>query len=253
MSNTVSQNCDTGNTFFFESFVSSSDTLETKPSLISEADFLQFVFQLNSDIQENLNGTSLFPSSQKDTTSDEIADWIPWSELCDSNVIILSNSPFSTTDSGLSSPSPIRGKISSKRSYKQKEVFNVKAFWTEENIKKLMEWADQLKQDWKRIAKKFRTKHVTPTIVRNKYREIKYNEAPLREKFTHEEDLLIAKYYNIYGLQWKKIAEHLKARTHIMVKNRFYSHIKRNNLLESLLQEINQAQIERDGSTPQDF
>mgnify|MGYP002622537062 CR=1 FL=1 len=253
MSNTVSQNCDTGNTFFFESFVSSSDTLETKPSLISEADFLQFVFQLNSDIQENLNGTSLFPSSQKDTTSDEIADWIPWSELCDSNVIILSNSPFSTTDSGLSSPSPIRGKISSKRSYKQKEVFNVKAFWTEENIKKLMEWADQLKQDWKRIAKKFRTKHVTPTIVRNKYREIKYNEAPLREKFTHQEDLLIAKYYSIYGFQWNKIAMFVKSRTSVMIKNRFYSHIKKYNLLDSLIEEANQKNLEGEEVIFQDY
>jgi Myb-like DNA-binding domain. len=245
------------------SLLSSQEVTQTKPGLISEVDFSQFIARLESDIQENINGTSWFPDSNNEKTrsvsSSDKADWFPWLDLSD-KPLISCESPVSTSNTesilelSLSSPPSPKVRNSSKDSGAQKVIiYDAETFWNEENIKKLFYLSHQLKQDWKKVAKKFQVKYLSPTIVRNKYRQIKYNDIPLREKFTHEEDLLIAKYYNIYGLQWKKIAEHLKARTHIMVKNRFYSHIKRNNLLESLLQEINQAQIERDGSTPQDF
>ena len=122
--------------------------------------------------------------------------------------------------------------------------FDTNSFWTDENIKKLLELSHRLRQDWKKIAKKFNVKHITPTVVRNKYREMMKNDIPLWQKFTHEEDVLIAKYYSIYGFDWKKIAQHLKSRTHIMVKNRFYSHIKKYNLLKSLIDESNRIKEE---------
>jgi len=130
------------------------------------------------------------------------------------------------------------------RSRKPAAPFDTKSFWTDENIEKLLELSHRFRQDWKKIAKKFNVKHITPTVVRNKYREMMKNDIPLWQKFTHEEDVLIAKYYSIYGFDWKKIAQHLKSRTHIMVKNRFYSHIKKYNLLKSLIDESNRIKEE---------
>ena len=48
-----------------------------------------------------------------------------------------------------------------------------------------------------------------------------------RGKFTEEEDQIIIKYYKIYGNSWAKIAKKLKTRTGDMVKNRFYSSLKK--------------------------
>ena len=48
-----------------------------------------------------------------------------------------------------------------------------------------------------------------------------------RGKFTEEEDQTIIKYYKIYGNSWTKIAKKLNKRTGDMVKNRFYSSLKK--------------------------
>ena len=41
---------------------------------------------------------------------------------------------------------------------------------------------------------------------------------------------MIIKFYKIYGNSWAKIAKKLKTRTGDMVKNRFYSSLKKNLL-----------------------
>ena len=46
-------------------------------------------------------------------------------------------------------------------------------------------------------------------------------------KFSKEEDKIILKYHKIYGNKWSKIAKKMKARTGDMVKNRFYSSLKK--------------------------
>jgi len=45
---------------------------------------------------------------------------------------------------------------------------------------------------------------------------------------------MIAKYYNIYKLDWKKVAATFPFRNHVMIKNRFYGYIKKNKLLQKL-------------------
>jgi len=48
-----------------------------------------------------------------------------------------------------------------------------------------------------------------------------------RGKFSKEEDKMILKYHKKFGNKWSKIAKKMKTRTGDMVKNRFYSSLKK--------------------------
>lgn len=48
-----------------------------------------------------------------------------------------------------------------------------------------------------------------------------------QEPFTQKEDKAIITYYHKIGAKWSKISEFMKGRPENMVKNRFYSHIKK--------------------------
>jgi hypothetical protein len=47
----------------------------------------------------------------------------------------------------------------------------------------------------------------------------------------------------MYGYDWEKISSHFESRTAIMVKNRFY-HIKKKNILEKLMDEVERTKEE---------
>jgi len=117
------------------------------------------------------------------------------------------------------------------------ETDNKDSFWTEENKAKLIEWAVKCKCDWKKVAKKFGNKKITPFLVMTKYKTFTQpNYQQKRVRFTLKEDIQIAKYYKIYGTEWDKIAEHFKGRSSMMLKNRFYSYIRKKNLIDKLLE-----------------
>mmetsp|Transcript_20735 Transcript_20735/g.18152 ORF Transcript_20735/g.18152 Transcript_20735/m.18152 type:complete len:88 (+) Transcript_20735:711-974(+) len=49
---------------------------------------------------------------------------------------------------------------------------------------------------------------------------------------------MIVKYYALYGRKWAKIAEHFNDRTDIMIKNRYYSLVKKSDFYHSLCSEL---------------
>lgn len=113
--------------------------------------------------------------------------------------------------------------------------------WSEKKDKILKSLATKCKYDWKKIAKKFNGSDknpVAPLELKQRYKEITKVAIPLRVKFNHNEDLLIAKYFDIYGCDWVQISNHFTDRTPIMLKNRYYSHIRKKNLLSSMLHEL---------------
>jgi hypothetical protein len=114
--------------------------------------------------------------------------------------------------------------------------------WCEEHEKLLRKLAVQYKFDWKKIAKKFDNKKYTPHFLKMRYKGYDEGPVPKRVKFSHEEDVLIAKYFDEYGVDWDKMVSHFPNRTAIMLKNRFYSHIRKHNMLESLLEESGQGE-----------
>jgi len=108
--------------------------------------------------------------------------------------------------------------------------------WDEEMDELLLKLGAQYKCNWKRIAKKYNHKKITPAFIKMRYKELS-SEAPMtrRTKFTHREDLMIAKYFDKFGSNWTKMAEFFPDRTAIMLKNRYYSFIRKRDVLDLLL------------------
>jgi Myb-like DNA-binding domain. len=116
--------------------------------------------------------------------------------------------------------------------------------WTEERVQLLMTWVKACRCDWKKIARRFKNKKITPFQVKTKYKTLtQENYTQLRVKFSIKEDLILAKYYRMYGSKWDKICEHFRKRDPIMIKNRYYSHLRKKNLLHSLLRIVDQLEL----------
>jgi len=104
------------------------------------------------------------------------------------------------------------------------------SFWSEENIKKLLAWAEECNKDWKKVAKRFRTSRITAKFVQNKYHQIVYQQLPRRRPFTEKEDALLARLSRIYGKDWDKIAERMPGRSPQMLKNRYYFYLRKKKI-----------------------
>jgi len=111
--------------------------------------------------------------------------------------------------------------------------------WTTEDDYYLRECVERYRNDWKKVFKEFkkRYKYVTIAFLKAKYKTIKTNPFELRVRFTHDEDLLIARLVNSLGKKWDLMATYFPNRTPIMIKNRYYSYIKKRNIMKDLLAE----------------
>lgn len=127
--------------------------------------------------------------------------------------------------------------------------------WDETDDQDLLKFVVKYKNDWKKVADRFKTrkKKVTNHFLKTRYKELTNDPYLLRRKFSYEEDLLIAKYYVEYGCDWERISQHFSNRTGTMIKNRFYSYIKKKDLLEQLLQELEQRTTTPHDPSPQAF
>ena len=100
----------------------------------------------------------------------------------------------------------------------------VKGAWNKDEDNKLLSLYDKYGKNWAAISKEMTQR--TGKQIRDRFLnslDSKFN----RGKFSEEEDQAIIKYYKIYGNSWAKIAKKLKTRTGDMVKNRFYSSLKK--------------------------
>ena len=100
----------------------------------------------------------------------------------------------------------------------------IKGAWTKEEDSELLSLYRKYGRNWAAISKEM--PHRTGKQIRDRFLnglDTKYE----RGKFTKKEDNMILKYYKIYGNSWSKIAKKMKTRTGDMVKNRFYSSLKK--------------------------
>ena len=100
----------------------------------------------------------------------------------------------------------------------------IKGPWKKEEDSRLLSLYEKYGKNWAAISKEM--PHRTGKQIRDRFLnslDTRYN----KRKFSKEEDKMILKYHKIYGNKWSEIAKKLKARTGDMVKNRFYSSLKR--------------------------
>ncbi len=98
--------------------------------------------------------------------------------------------------------------------------------WNSSQDELLLSLAFELKCDWKTISKNFNETKVTPRALRSRYNYLKSITLPNKARFSHEEDSKVLKYYEIYGTNWRAVANMLPGRTTTAVKNRFYSALR---------------------------
>lgn len=101
--------------------------------------------------------------------------------------------------------------------------------WTEHNDKLLLFYVQKYKKDWKKISKKFvgQTKKATPHFLKNRHKLLCNNRYLSRVKFTHAEDVKLAKLFKRHGPDWCTISGSYDSRTPIMLKNRYYSYVRK--------------------------
>jgi len=103
----------------------------------------------------------------------------------------------------------------------------------------LVELGIKYKSDWKRVAKRFfiiQKIKKTPGFLKKRFKEL--NKTVTKGvRFTHEEDLLLSKCIVDYNRNWEKIVVEFPNRTIMMLRNRYYSFLKKNNVLNNLLKE----------------
>jgi len=100
----------------------------------------------------------------------------------------------------------------------------IKGAWGKEEDSKLLSLYKKYGRNWAAISKEM--PHRTGKQIRDRFLnslDTKYD----RGKFTKKEDNMILKYYKEYGNSWARIAKKMKTRTGDMVKNRFYSSLKK--------------------------
>ena len=149
----------------------------------------------------------------------------------------------SEEDQNIPSDSPINSNVSqtpSENKSKDKEL-------SPQEEETLMELAVKHRNNWKKIAKfifNMYNKKFTPHYLKTKHKELLTKQKKERVKFTHEEDLQIVKYLYEYGIDWGKIASHFTNRTPVMIKNRYYSFIRKKGLTQHYMNQMQDVKHE---------
>lgn len=132
-------------------------------------------------------------------------------------------------------------------SQKSQKPVRVNDIFTPDLDQKLKQLAVLHRKDWKKIASKFENKSITPRLVRDRYTELFSGILKNRVKFSHREDLLICKYFKIHGTKWELMVQYFLSpqRDAIMLKNRYYAFIRKQNLLDAYLEEADKIEEEK--------
>jgi len=108
--------------------------------------------------------------------------------------------------------------------YKRIKPGILKGYWTKEQDEKLLECIKKYGINWKMIAKEMPNR--SGKQIRDRYLN-NLNPELNKNKFTPQEDKLLISLYNKYGPSWSRISKYLKGRSGDMIKNRFFSFIRK--------------------------
>ena len=96
--------------------------------------------------------------------------------------------------------------------------------WVKEEDKNLIKLVDKYGKNWSKLSKLIKNR--TSKQIRDRYLNILDPEIN-KAKFSEEEDRLIITLYKENGAIWSKMSKNFKGRTGEMIKNRFYSVLKK--------------------------
>jgi hypothetical protein len=108
--------------------------------------------------------------------------------------------------------------------YKRIRPGSIKGIWTNREDKMVLKLMKQYGRDWGLISKLMISR--SGKQIRDRYLN-SLDPCLNKGKFSKEEDDIIMKYYLKFGSKWTKIASFLKGRSGDMVKNRFYTFLKK--------------------------
>ena len=109
---------------------------------------------------------------------------------------------------------------------KKEQKQKIKKFWSGANDKALLSLMEAHGENWAAISQAFNFPFVTPKEVKDRFKN-KLNPNLKRGRFSLEEDKIICQVYETFGPKWKEAIKILRNRTENMVKNRFYSYLKK--------------------------
>lgn len=138
----------------------------------------------------------------------------------------------------------IEQKISSKleKLIEKTDRKRVKRFWTSARDAQLQNYFKMYGPDWNAIANVFNDTEITADCVKERY-DNHISPQISKARFSLQEDQTIAHYYAILGGDWKRIAAHLPGRTETMIRNRFYTSIKKKHLENFLNHPIQEVSV----------
>jgi hypothetical protein len=119
---------------------------------------------------------------------------------------------------------PSRSDIQCSARYKRIRPGIVKGTWTPEEDDNLLNLLRTFGKNWSLISKYMPSR--SGKQIRDRYLNT-LDPSIKRDKFTKEEDMKIIEAYLKHGPAWSKISNGFKGRTGDMIKNRFYSSLKR--------------------------
>lgn len=136
---------------------------------------------------------------------------------------------------------PGRSATQCSQRWRRIQPYKLRQKWTKDEDKLILSLVEKHGLNWCLIASMLEGR--TGKQVRERYLN-KLDRNINRAKFTDEDDKKIIQYYEEYGPKWKEISSHFLGRPENMIKNRFYSHIRKRILLnpenfQSVLAKLN--------------
>jgi hypothetical protein len=147
-----------------------------------------------------------------------------WTAMEDKLLLIISRNFGYQNWKEISKNFPGKSYVQCYSRFKRIRPNGINGFWTEEEDQRLLSLYDTYGRDWKMISIHMLSR--SSKQIRDRF--INSLDPKLNKtKFTSKEDDIIIKAYKRLGSKWTRIAELLNCRNGDLVKNRFYSYLKK--------------------------
>lgn len=211
-------------------FLDDRKTIGTSSEQDPELDFIKTFFPKPSPVKlpPNKLTSALHSPISQDAHIDSKGQGRPWSSNEDDLLRSAANHYACKNWKAISKLVPGRTHSQCSQRWRRIQPYKIRQTWSKEEDKKLIDLVNHYGQNWSLISSIIDGR--TGKQVRERWLN-KLNPAIDKSRFTKAEDQEIISLFRKNGAKWKEISKELLGRTENMVKNRFYSSIKKNLLV----------------------